>query len=143
MISWSIGTVIMARNKSEINPYYGVGWQMLISSALIFIFMQFTNSTIPISEIPKNAWLAIAYLVLFGSLLAFVAFIYSMKKLPASIASLYAYINPIVATFLGIIIFHEKVHLFVKIGMQITIVGVAIVNDSIRRAKKVIEEAEL
>jgi drug/metabolite transporter (DMT)-like permease len=143
MISWSIGTVFMARNKSAINPYYGLGWQMLISSALIFVFMQFTNTTIPLTKIPTNAWLAIAYLVVMGSLFAFVAFIYSMKKLPTSIASLYAYINPIVATIIGIAVFNDKINTYIIIGMLITIIGVALVNDSIRRAKKVIEEAEL
>jgi drug/metabolite transporter (DMT)-like permease len=143
MIAWSVGTVFMARNKSAINPYYGLGWQMLISCTMIFIFMQFTNITIPLAQIPTEAWLAIAYLVLLGSLFAFVAFIYSMKKLPTSIASLYAYINPIVATIIGILVFKDEVNIFVKIGMVITIVGVAIVNDSIRRAKKIIEEAEL
>jgi drug/metabolite transporter (DMT)-like permease len=143
MVSWSLGTILMARNKSEINPYYGVGWQMLISCVMIFIFMQFTNTTIPLAEIPTNAWLAIAYLVFFGSLIAFVAFIYSLKKLPTNIASLYAYINPIVATIIGISIFEDKINKYMIIGMIITISGVFLVNNSIKKKSLVIAEAEL
>jgi drug/metabolite transporter (DMT)-like permease len=143
MISWSVGNIFIARNKSNINPYYALGWQMLISSALIFIFMQITNASIPLVKIPFSSWLAIGYLVVFGSLIAFVAFIYSMKKLPISIASLYAYMNPIIATFIGVLVFKQEVNIFVKIGMLITILGVAVVNDSQRRAKKIIVEAEL
>jgi drug/metabolite transporter (DMT)-like permease len=143
MVSWSLGTILMARNKSEINPYYGVGWQMLISCVMISISMQFTNTTIPLAEIPTNAWLAIAYLVFFGSLIAFVAFIYSLKKLPTNIASLYAYINPIVATIIGISIFEDKINKYMIIGMIITISGVFLVNNSIKKKSLVIEEAEL
>lgn len=143
MVSWSFGTILMARNKLEINPYYGIGWQMLISSAMIFIFMQFTNNTIPLAEIPTNAWLAIVYLVVLGSLIAFVAFIYSMKKLPTSIASLYAYINPIVATIIGIVVFKDHINKFTTIGMIITIGGVFMVNNSIKKKEIIITEAEL
>ncbi len=143
MISWSFGTILMARNKLEINPYYGIGWQMLISSVMIFIFMQFTNSTIPLAKIPTNAWFAIAYLVILGSLITFVAFIYSMKKLPTSIASLYAYINPIVATIIGIVVFKDGINKYTTIGMIITIIGVFLVNNSIKKKDIAIAEAEL
>jgi drug/metabolite transporter (DMT)-like permease len=143
MVSWSIGTILMARNKSEINPYYGIGWQMLISSVMLFIFMQSIHATIPLAEISKTAWLSIAYLVVLGSLVAFVAFIYSMKKLPASIASLYAYINPIVATIIGISVFKDDVNKFTIIGMIVTIAGVFLVNYSIKKKELPIAEAEL
>jgi drug/metabolite transporter (DMT)-like permease len=143
MVSWSFGTILMARNKSEINPYYGIGWQMLISSAMIFIFMQIIGGTISLIEIPSRAWFSIAYLVILGSLIAFVAFIYSMKKLPASIASLYAYINPIVATIIGISVFDDDINKYTIIGMLITIAGVFLVNYSIKRKNIPIAEAEL
>jgi drug/metabolite transporter (DMT)-like permease len=143
MVSWSLGTILMARNKSEINPYYGIGWQMLISCTMIFIFMQLSKTTIPISQIPTNAWLAILYLVIFGSLIAFVAFIYSLKKLPTNIASLYAYVNPIVATIIGIIVFEDEINKFTVIGMIITIAGVFLVNNSIKKKEIIITEAEL
>jgi drug/metabolite transporter (DMT)-like permease len=142
MVSWSLGTILMARNKFDINPYYGLGWQMLISGTMIFIVMQFTNTTIPISEIPTNSWLAILYLVLFGSLMAFVAFIYSLKKLPTNIASLYAYINPIIATIIGVVILHDAINKYTVIGMIITIAGVYLVNKSIKKEFP-IAEAEL
>ncbi len=143
VVSWSFGTILMLRNKSEINPYYGIGWQMLISSTMIFIFMQVSGDTIPLVEIPKTAWFAIAYLVILGSIVAFAAFIYSMKKLPTSIASLYAYINPIVATLIGIVVFKDHINKFTIIGMIITIGGVFLVNNSIKKKEIIIAEAEL
>jgi drug/metabolite transporter (DMT)-like permease len=143
MVSWSLGTILMARNKFEINPYYGLGWQMLISCAIIYATMFFTNSKIPLATIPANAWLAILYLVILGSLIAFVAFLYSLKKLPTNIASLYAYINPIVATIIGIIIFNDVINKYTVIGMIITIGGVFLVNNSIKKKEIPITEPEL
>jgi drug/metabolite transporter (DMT)-like permease len=143
MVSWSLGTILMARNKFDINPYYGLGWQMLISCAIIYTCMFFTNSTIPLATIPVNSWLAILYLVILGSLVAFVAFLYSLKKLPTNIASLYAYINPIVATIIGISIFNDVINKYTVIGMIITIGGVFLVNNSIKKKEIPIAEPEL
>jgi len=76
-----------------------------------------------------------AYLVIVGSVLTFVAFVYSVKHLPAAIASLYAYINPIVAMLVGAWWLHEVLTVNLLIGSVITIAGVYIVNYSLRRRK--------
>lgn len=143
MLSWSIGTIFIARNKVDINPYYGVGWQMLISCVILFVIMQTTQMVVPIMEISGKGWLVILYLIVFGSLMAFVAFIYSMKKLPAAIASLYAYINPIVAMVCGYFFINEPLSKNIIIGSTITLAGVFLVNYSIKRTEKIIAEAEL
>jgi drug/metabolite transporter (DMT)-like permease len=143
MLSWSIGTIFIARNKVDINPYYGVGWQMLISCVILFVIMQTTQTVVPIMQISGKGWLAILYLIVFGSLMAFVAFIYSMKKLPAAIASLYAYINPIVAMVCGYFFIGEPLSKNIIIGSTITLVGVFLVNYSIKRSEKVIAENEM
>jgi drug/metabolite transporter (DMT)-like permease len=143
MLSWSFGTIYIARNKVEINPYYGVGWQMLIGSAILFLITIFTNTNIPLSAITTKAWMVIAYLVLFGSLMAFIAFIYSMKKLPAAIASLYAYVNPIVAMVCGYFIVDEKLSSNIFIGSIITLIGVFLVNYSVKKAGQIIAEPEI
>jgi drug/metabolite transporter (DMT)-like permease len=143
MLSWSVGTILIARNKVDINPYYGVGWQMLISCIILFIIMQTTQTVIPISQISGKGWLAISYLVVLGSLIAFVAFIYSMKKLPAAISSLYAYINPLVAMVCGYFFIDEKLSKNILIGAIITLIGVFLVNYSIKKSSQIIAEAEI
>lgn len=143
MLSWSVGTIFIARNKVEINPYYGIGWQMLISSFILFAIAQTTQPVIPMHAIPVKVWLVIGYLVLFGSLIAFVAFIYSMKKLPAAVASLYAYINPLIAMIGGYLILNEKLSVNILWGSAVTLIGVFLVNYSVKRAKKIISESEI
>ena len=143
MLSWSVGTIIITRNKLKINPYYATGWQMLISSFILLIIAETTQPTVPLSSISITVWEVIIYLVLAGSLLAFIAFIYSMKKLPAAVSSLYAYINPLVAMVTAAIILNEKLTMNILWGAIVTLAGVFLVNYSIKRSRdKVIVEPE-
>jgi len=83
-------------------------------------------------EIPFQTWTVIAYLVCIGSIAAFVAFIYTVKYLPPAIASLYAYVNPIVAMVTGTMLLNEPLTFNLVIGALITLAGVYIVNYSIK-----------
>lgn len=142
MLSWSVGTVFLSRNKAAIDPYYGTGWQMLISSIILFGLAKTTQTTVPLNEISLKVWLLILYLVIFGSLIAFAAFIYSMKRLPAAIASLYAYINPLVAMVLASFLLEEKLTINILWGALVTLAGVFLVNYSVRKEnEKAITEA--
>jgi drug/metabolite transporter (DMT)-like permease len=133
IVSWSIGTLLVARNKYQMNPYYALGWQMLIASFLLMIFAKLTNNIVPLQTIPLKTWLSILYLIVIGSIVAFIAFVYSIKHLPWAIASLYSYINPIIAMVVGLIIFGEKLTVSILIGAIITLAGVYIVNMSLRK----------
>jgi len=132
MIGWSIGTIYIARNKYQMNPYYAIGWQMFFGSFLICLLALTTNNNISFIEIPSQTWIVIAYLVSFGSVVAFVAFIYTVKYLSPAIASLYAYINPLVAMIVGSILLDEPLTFNLIIGALITLAGVYIVNYSIK-----------
>ncbi len=132
-ISWAFGTLYTKKHAANFNPYFSLGLQMLISSIALYTVSWSTGNTVSIAAIPANAWWAILYLVVIGSVLTFIAFIYSLQRLPTSLASLYAYTNPIVAVLLGVIIFHEKLNIYVAVGGAVTIAGVYLVNDSFRR----------
>jgi drug/metabolite transporter (DMT)-like permease len=132
-ISWAFGTLYTKKHAANFNPYFSLGLQMLISSVALYTVSWSTGNTVNITAIPANAWWAILYLVIIGSVLTFIAFIYSLQRLPTSLASLYAYTNPIVAVLLGVIIFHEKLNIYVAVGGVVTIAGVYLVNDSFRR----------
>ena len=133
MLGWSIGTILVARNKYQMNPYYALGWQMLFGSFIICAMSVASGTEVPFREIPYQTWVAIAYLICMGSLVAFIAFIYSIKHLPPAIASLYAYINPIIAILVGSYLLHEPLTLTILIGVIITLAGVYIVNYSIKK----------
>jgi len=143
MLSWSAGTMFIARNKININPYYAIGWQMLISSVILFVISEITQPLIPLWQVSLKIWLAIGWLVAFGSILSFIAFVYSMKKLPAAISSLYAYINPLVAMVAAAIILRENLTMNILWGALVTLAGVFLVNFSVKRnIEKIIAEPE-
>lgn len=133
MLSWSIATILISRNKYQMNPYYAIGWQMLFGSFFLYVLAYFTNNTIPISEIPTQGWLAILYLIVMGSIIAFTAFIYTVKHLKPALASLYAYINPLVAMATGAFLLNEPLTLNLLIGAMITLFGVYLVNYSLKK----------
>jgi drug/metabolite transporter (DMT)-like permease len=133
MLSWSFGTIFIARNKMDMNPYYATGWQMFLSCFFLGAFAVASGKSIPIQEITFTVWMVIAYLIVASSIIAFAAFIYTMKYLPPAIASLYAYINPIVATIVGAYIVNEKLSLPIFIGSFVTLTGVYLVNRSMKK----------
>ncbi len=143
MLSWSFGTIFITRNKANIDPYYGTGWQMLISAVILMFIAEATQPTVHLNEISLKVWMVILYLVIFGSIISFVAFIYSMKKLPAAVSSLYAYINPLVAMVTAAIVLDEKLTINILWGAIVTLIGVFLVNYSIKKSSKVILEPEI
>jgi len=132
-ISWSFGTLYTKKHAANFNPYFSLGLQMLISSMALFTVCNATGNAVGIADIPAKSWWAILYLVVIGSVLTFIAYIYSLQRLPTSLASLYAYINPMVAVLLGALIFHEKLNMYIAIGGAVTIAGVYLVNDTFRK----------
>jgi drug/metabolite transporter (DMT)-like permease len=142
MLCWSWSSILVAKKYLNMNPYFAMGWQMLFSSFIVCIISFSTEKVIPISSISLESWLAVAYLIIAGSIIAIVAFVYSLKHLNPSIAVLYAYINPIVAMITGTFFLNEKLTATIIIGSLITLAGVFLVNYSMKKIKQQIEGAD-
>jgi drug/metabolite transporter (DMT)-like permease len=87
-------------------------------------------------EITLKFWGSIVYLIIFGSLISYSAFMYTLENLPAAQASLYAYINPVVAVIFGWWILNEKLNWVTIASMLTVILGVYLVNSSFNIEKK-------
>jgi len=132
-ISWAFGGVYTKKHAANFNPYFSMGLQMIISAIALFGVTFTTGDMINVRDIPLNGWLAVSYLVIIGSVLTFIAYVYMLQRLPTSQASIYAYINPVVAVLLGAVIFNERLNIYIAIGGAVTILGVYLVNDSFKR----------
>jgi drug/metabolite transporter (DMT)-like permease len=126
--TWAIATLYTKKQAVHFNPYFGLGLQMVIGGISLYTFSAATGRAIPINEIPWQSWSAIGYLVIFGSLISFVCYLYALQNLPTEQASIYAYINPMVAVILGSLIFGEKITIYLTIGGLVTLLGVYLVN---------------
>lgn len=132
-VSWAIGTIYTKnQTKKDVNPYLSLGLQMLLSGTVLYIMLSLNGQTAALSSIPSTVWAGIMYLVVAGSLLAFVCFIYCLKHLPTEQVSVYAYINPIVALIFSSIFMGEKLTTLLLFGTAVVIVGVYIINHTFR-----------
>ncbi len=136
-LSWSFGTVYTAKQKPPIDILFSVGLQMLIAGIIVLTVCVITGKYVNPVDIGQSTWLALGYLIVFGSLLAYSAYVFVIGKLPPTQVSVYAYINPIVAVVLGWLLLSEKMNVNMIIGTVITLAGVYIVN---RESKKVKHE---
>jgi drug/metabolite transporter (DMT)-like permease len=132
-ITWAIATLLTVKQSEQIDPYFSLGWQMFISGILLNTVSYASGRFVSYDIVPANAWLSIAYLIVIGSVLAFGAYIYALKRLPATLVSIHSYINPIVAILLGDLLMHEKLTIYIISGTLVTLVGVYLVNNSFKK----------
>ncbi len=126
--TWAFATLYTKQQAARFNPYYSLGIQMLLSGLLLTAFTQATGWSIPLASIPTRAWMVMGYLVFFGSVLSFIAYLYALQHLPTEQASIYAYVNPVVALLCGALLFDERITLYILVGGAVTLLGVWLVN---------------
>ena len=107
---------------------------MLIAGIIVLTVCIITGRYVSLGSIGQSSWLALSYLIVFGSLVAYSAYVFMISKLPPTQVSIYAYINPIVAVTLGFIFLHEQLNAVTGISCAVTLIGVYIVNQSVRKS---------
>lgn len=135
VLSWSFGTVYTSNKKPLVDILFGVGLQMLIAGVIMLLVCALTGNYVNLADTGRDSWIALSYLIVFGSLIAYSAFVFAINKLPATQVSIYAYINPLVAVGLGWLLLSEKLNLLMIIGMLITLTGVYVVNRESKKLK--------
>jgi len=107
--SWALGSVLSKKWKSpEVDPFSATAWQM-IAAGVVNLLVAFA-----LGDSSRAVWTArgigaTVYLVVFGSWVGYTAYIWLLNHVPTSKVSTYAYVNPVVAVFLGWLILHERV----------------------------------
>ena len=128
-LSWSVGSVLSSRAQLGVGPVVATGWEMtfagLVNAAIAFALgdhhrVQWTGRGIS----------AVVYLVIFGSWIGFTAYIWLLEHVPTPKVATYAYVNPVVAVFLGWLILHERIDAYIAAGTVIIVAAVALVNSS-------------
>lgn len=130
VLTWTTGTLLTIHNKRKLDPYSGIGWQMLFGGIILYGASLVSGQHIPLHTVPHTAWLSIAYLIVVGSILCFMCYLYALKHLPISLVSIYVYINPLVALLMGVIFLNEKLGWPIVIGALTIIGGIYIVKRS-------------
>lgn len=137
-MSWASGSLYSKYNNTQGSASVNTAWQML-AAGLIFLpssFLTHEVQNLQWQNIPTHSWLALLYLVIFGSIAAFSAYVWLLQVRPATQVSTYAYVNPVIAVILGVLFAHESITLLQVGGLVIILGSVLLINLSKYRKEK-------
>ncbi|MCO1596295.1 EamA family transporter [Micromonospora sp. RHAY321] len=127
--SWSVGSFLSGRIRMPADPFVATVYEM-IAGALVLAVVAAGRGELrdfhP-AEVSTRSWLALGYLMVAGSLVAFTAYVWLLHNAPLSLVSTYAYVNPAVAVALGALLVAEPVTPQVLLGGAVIVAGVALV----------------
>ncbi|PZF84473.1 EamA family transporter [Jiangella anatolica] len=134
-VSWAFGSYFSPRLGLPRNALVASAYEMLAGGVLLLIVSAASGelADLDAAAVPAKGWLALAYLVVLGSLLGYTAYAYLLSAAPLSLVGTYAYVNPVVAVLLGWAILSEPVTSIVLIGGALVVGGVVLVVNGERR----------
>ncbi len=131
-IGWALGSAISTRVSLPIGAMASAT-EMLIGGVLLLIVSLLTGEHITGSP-HISALLALLYLIVFGSLIAYSAYMYLLQHIRTSVATSYAYVNPVIALFLGMALASERITLIGVLAMVMILASVVLI--SVQRTKR-------
>jgi drug/metabolite transporter (DMT)-like permease len=136
---WSLGTILSSKLDMPDDAFLSTAAQMvmggLIAGAAGLLHGELAD--FDIASFSTRSWVAFVYLVLIGSIVAFTAFSWALQNAPVSTVATYAYVNPVVAVFLGWIVLGEQVTLTILAAAAIIVGSVAVI---VRRESRAVPE---
>jgi drug/metabolite transporter (DMT)-like permease len=124
-VGWAVGSFLVAFLPMPEQPLTATAWEML-AGGLVLLPLAVVQGWDP-SEATTRSWLGIAYLVVFGSLLGFTAYSWLLGHAPIGLVATYAFVNPVVAIVLGILLLDETLSARTILGALVTLGAVAVV----------------
>jgi drug/metabolite transporter (DMT)-like permease len=137
--SWALGSVLSKRWQSGMDVFSATAWQVIAAGIGNFLFALSAGDLSHVTWTARGLG-AVAYLIVCGSWIGYTAYIWLLEHVPTSKVSTYAYVNPVVAVFLGWLILHERVDRFILAGSAIVVLSVVLVTSAKIKQKTAAEE---
>jgi len=144
-ISWSYGSLYAKHRPSTGSASVSTAWQMLIAG-IVYLPISLVHGEfkgLDLGRIQATGWLSVLYLVVFGSIAAYNAYVWLLQVRPATQVSTYAYVNPVIAVILGVVFAHENISLIQLTGLFVILASVLLINLAKYRKEKLIKLNEL
>jgi len=108
---WAFGTIMARRVSTPSSPALTSAMQLLIGGAVLLVLAAVTGEfgSFRLSGVSERSWIALGYLIVVGSIVAFSAYVIAVRMLPTATVATYAYVNPVIAVLLGTLILNEPV----------------------------------
>jgi drug/metabolite transporter (DMT)-like permease len=132
---WSLGTWSSPLLRLPKDPFVTTVYEMAFGAAFLFAGAALRGENVVPGAGSLESWLAWLYLVTFGSVVAFSAYVWVLKAAPVSLVATYAYVNPVVAVFLGWLILGETITPEIVVGGGVVVASVALVISSERQTR--------
>jgi drug/metabolite transporter (DMT)-like permease len=127
-ISWALGSVLSKKWQTA-DPFSATAWQVIFAGLSNLIFALLFENLSAVTWTARGIG-ATLYLVVCGSWIGYTAYIWLLQHVPTSKVSTYAYVNPVVAVFLGWLVLHERVDHFILIGSAVIVASVVLVTSA-------------
>lgn len=137
--SWALGSVLSKRWQSGMDVFSATAWQVVAAGVGNLLFGLVNGDLSRVTWTPRGLG-AVVYLIICGSWVGYTAYIWLLEHVPTSKVSTYAYVNPVVAVFLGWLILHERVDRFILAGSAIVVLSVVLVTSAKVKTRTVSEE---
>jgi len=132
--SWSLGSVYAKRHPTQASPYMGAAFQMIVGGGAVALVGTMLGEWAS-WHLSTRGIGAIAYLVIFGSILGYSAYSYALRHASATIVGTYAYVNPVIAVLLGWLLLHEPVGARTFIAMGMILMAVIWIQFSLKQRR--------
>jgi len=134
--AWGFGSVLSHRLPVPANALLAAAIEMLAGGVVLLAVAAATGEfgRVHWSAVPATSWIALAYLIGPGSILAFTAYGYALSHLPVATVSTYAYVNPVVAVLAGIVFLGEQFSWREGVGAALVLASVVIILNRPHRA---------
>lgn len=129
-IFWSMGSIYARGADLPKSNLLGTGMEMLMGAVSLFVVSVITGELngFSFAQVSTRSWLGLLYLITFGSLVGFVSYGWLLQNAPISLTSTYAYVNPMVAVFLGYFLAGEELSGRILIASIIIVGSVILIN---------------
>ena len=128
-LCWASGSLYARRARMPQRPLVATAMEMLAGGALLAIVAAATGELgqVHLARVTMASWLALSYLTVFGSLVAFTAYTWLLRKTRITVASTYAYVNPMIAVLLGALFLDERVKGLTLVAGAVIVLAVALI----------------
>lgn len=143
--SWATGSMYGLRATTPKSSALTAGMQMLSGGLVLTLVGTLKGewTSFSFANVSANSWFALAYLIIFGSLIGFTAYSWLLKNAPPAKVATYAYVNPVIAVFLGWLIAGESFTTQMLVGAGVIIGSVALITSHNKVEKDATEEFEI
>jgi len=141
-ISWTIGSLYARGARLPDNPLLGSGMEMLAGGAVLAVVGLASGERFDVGAVSGRSWLALAALIVFGSIVAYSCYVWLLTVAPTELVSTYAYVNPVIAVLLGAVFLNEAITAWVLLAGAAIVTSVVLIvkAQSAPPAEPVVEE---